>query len=322
MIPRPVAFVVHPGAGAGRGQRWLDGHRRAIEKALPDSTFLLTRGAGDERDRALEAARTGARLVVAVTGDGGLATVVEGIQAAGTGAALGIVRAGTGGDFGRVLGLPRSDRWDLEAFLQGERRPIDLIEARFTGPEGGSERRLVVNIASFGISGHVVRTVNDSSKRGGGFLSFFFASLRALVTYRNQEVHLRADGRDLGRRKVFNVALANGRAFGGGMLIAPRARLDDGFLELVVLSNRGLFQSLRLAPALYRGRHLDQPWTEHLQVQQFEAHADAPVLLELDGEQVGQLPASLRILPGAIDLWTGHPRVSPLPGEPGSISLS
>jgi YegS/Rv2252/BmrU family lipid kinase len=308
MIPRPIAFIINPLSGSGRGKRWLGQHQEEILESFPDSRFLATEHPGHEKQLSREAAIEGARLVVAVTGDGGLSPVAEGILESGTGAALGVVRAGTGGDFGRSLGLPVSDDWSLSSFSEGELRPIDLIQVDYRNHQEESAQKLVVNIASFGIGGHVVQAVNNSSKRGGGFLSFFWASLRSLLHFRNPIVRLQIDKRDLPPQPIFNVAIANGRAFGGGMLIAPKARLDDARLDLVILSNRGFGQSLRLAPSLYRGTHLSQPWVQWHAFEKLKAQSSESVLLECDGEWAGHLPATFQILKGAILLWAPHSR--------------
>jgi diacylglycerol kinase (ATP) len=176
--------------------------------------------------------------------------------------------------------------------------------AELTGPDGRPVVRHFVNVASCGISGAVVERVNRSSKLLGGRLSFKLASARALLGWQDQRVRWRVDGGPWTEQAVTALAVCNGRWFGGGMMVAPEARVDDGRLDVTVWGGFGLIDFLRLQPKLYDGRHVQEPGVRTLRAAtvELEPVGSAPVLLELDGELPGRLPARLSILPGALRL--------------------
>jgi diacylglycerol kinase (ATP) len=126
-------------------------------------------------------------------------------------------------------------------------------------------------------------------------------------------VNLEADGEPLPPQILNTAAFANGRFFGGGMQIAPRALIDDGLLDLVLLGAVGFRDFLLWGPRLYRGRHLSHPCIHCRKVTTVSATGPASVMLEVDGEPIGTLPTTVTILPRAL-------RVRVNPGAPGLAS--
>ena len=161
-----------------------------------------------------------------------------------------------------------------------------------------------MNVASFGIAGLVDKYVNQSRKTLTGTLAFALATLRAGVAYANSPVRMRVDGGEWRTGPIYNVSVANARFFGGGMKVAPGALLDDGALDLVRFGDLGLADLLRHGLDLYSGRHLDLAEVSTAQVRTVEAEAadGREVLLDVDGEQPGRLPARFEIIPRAIAL--------------------
>ena len=219
-------------------------------------------------------------------------------------AGLQVVNGGTGGDFARLVGAPGLDRWRPEDLLAAPRRRIDVGHVVHAGPDGSTRERVFLNIASLGAGGEVVARVNRSSKRLGGFLTFFLASLRTTYGFRNRPVRVRIDGEEVATEPIFLGAIANGAWFGGGMKIAPEARLDDGLFEVVLLRHRPGLLRLLSGSAVYRGGHMSDPRTFHRRAKTVEIEPldPEPVLLDTDGEQPGRLPARFQILPAALDL--------------------
>jgi diacylglycerol kinase family enzyme len=209
---------------------------------------------------------------------------------------------GTGCDFARALGVPRDLDAALAVLRTGKARRIDAGHARYVGRDGTAADSWFLNAASFGVSGRVVELAQDARWLGGTG-SFALATVRALLRYRSARVALRVDGELACDEEVALVAAANGRQFGGGMQIAPNARLDDGWLDVVWIANAGGLRLIRKLPKLYRGTLLSDPVVRSLRGRRLEADA-APgsVPLELDGEPLGALPAQIELLPGAISV--------------------
>jgi YegS/Rv2252/BmrU family lipid kinase len=296
--------IVNPHSGGGATRR----HWRALEPRVRDALGTVevdhTRGPRDAERLAREAVRAGIERLVIAGGDGTLAEVATGLLGAQLAdyAELALLPMGTGCDFARALGVPRDPDAALAVLQTGKARRIDAGYARYVGRDGALADSWFLNAASFGVSGRVVELA-QGAKWLGGTAAFALATVRALLRYECARVALRVDGELVCDEQVALVAAANGRQFGGGMQIAPDARLDDGWLDVVwVASTTGLRLVPKL-PKLYRGTHLADPVVRARRGRRIEAEAAAgAVPLELDGEPVGALPAQIELLPGAISV--------------------
>jgi len=161
---------------------------------------------------------------------------------------------------------------------------------------------MFINIASFGLSGLVDRYVNDSSKRLGGTLSFLAASARASLSYDNQRVRMRFDDGDPIDTIIKVCAIANGRYFGGGMYIAPEANLDDGLFDVVSVGDLSRLEMAMSSHRLYRGTHLTLDKVSHRRAKKVSAEPldSTDVLLDVDGETPGRLPATFTVVPKSL----------------------
>src|ERR1051325_1726149 len=204
--------------------------------------------------------RGGAERVVAIGGDGTINEVVNGFfdergAAIAAEASMAVIPFGTGGDFRRTVNLPTELADAARVIAANHRRKIDVGRLEFTTPGGARAARMFANIASFGVSGVVDRLVNQSDKRLGR-LSFALATARATWSYRNQRVQLVFDGRDRVEATINTVAVANGRYFGGAVMVAPNAELDDGQFDVIAMGDFGFGDLLKSGRRLYQGTHL------------------------------------------------------------------
>ncbi len=244
-----------------------------------------------------------------VGGDGTLNDAVQGYleddgQVA-RGPDLGLIPAGTGGDFRRTFDLGDSVEEAAAHLLSASPRPLDLGLLSVTNHDGQLVRRAFINITSFGIGGLTDKIVNSTPKWIGGKAAFLTGTLRAMLVYKNAPVRVKVDGKLWLEAPIFNVALANGRFFGGGMMIAPDADPSDGLLEVVALHDLSRIQSVALAQHIYKGSHLGQPGVSVARGKVIEAEALASsteVLVDMDGETPGRLPLRAELAPGALRL--------------------
>jgi len=306
VAPRRTLVVVNPVSGGGAtGRRWPE-LRRALDDVLEDWDNDFTLAPGDASRMVGEATADGYDEIVLVGGDG---TLNEGVNGAcrsaesGAGPVLSLVRFGTGGDFARHLGLEGRLPGAVEHLRDGVVKTVDLGVIDYLGHDGRPAQRTFINIASFGLSGKVDEYVNRSKKRLRS-ASFLVGMGQAMLTYRRAPVEVEVDGRPFFRGPMVTVAVANGSYFGGGMKIARDAEVDDGHFRVVVQQRAGLREFARL-PQLYDGRIAD--WTtvaatDATRVAARPTDPDTEVLLDVDGEPLGRLPATFRIEPAAIRL--------------------
>ncbi len=313
--------VVNPASANGRtGRRWPELSQRLRAK-LGDFEHAFTQRPRQGADLARAALCGGARRVVSVGGDGTHNEVVNGFFDGDTpidgDAELALVPTGTGGDLRRTLGLP-NDALQAIDLVGEESRRVDVGKLVYTAHHGGEETSYFINIASFGVSGLVDRYVNASSKALGGKTSFLLGVAKAAVRYRNQSVRLRLDDGPAMERTLYNGVIANGRYFGGGMKVAPDALMNDGAFDVVLMGDLGMVELARGLPKLYRGDHLKMG-SSRIEVYRAKVvHAEPvtpgmEVLIDMDGEQPGRLPARFELISGALRVAVG-PR-SQVPAE-------
>ncbi|NUM55046.1 MAG: diacylglycerol kinase family lipid kinase [Candidatus Hydrogenedentes bacterium] len=295
--------MMNPSSANGRtGKRWteIEGRLRGV---LGEFVTFSTKRPGHAVDLTRRALQDGHDLIISVGGDGTHCEVVngffEGNLPINPAAAMAIFPHGTGSDLARGMGVRKFN--DALAMLSARViSKIDIGRVTLTLPHGGTSVRYFLNVADFGIGGAVAERVNGQTKRFGPFVTFLWAVLRTLVTFKNPMVSIQIDG-ELFETRTINVIVANGQYYGGGIHVARDARMDDGQFEVYVLGDIRLLTALRYLHTFYLGTYLRYP---HL-VRRFTgtrvtAQSDERVLLNLDGEQPGQLPAAIELLPAAL----------------------
>lgn len=311
-MPGPPTFIVNPASGGGRtGERWRKLEREAL-RLMPGARVELTQGPFDAARIATEAALAGAPMAVAVGGDGTVNEVANGLMAAGPpwreSTALGILACGTGSDLARGLGLPTDPAACLTLIAAGASRALDVGRVRCLslGESRAAIVRHFVNEADFGIGAEVTRLINERTSRGGR-ATYLWTTVRALISWKNPEVELRADGGAPELLKIKSVFLANAPFAGGGMCIAPGARVDDGRLRLVVYGALGRIEAIQRLGETYEGREIEHPLIRYADCTELLADSTEEVLVECDGEPVGRLPARFDLLPAALRVIAAPP---------------
>lgn len=303
-----TVVILNPRAGGGRADRLWPTLRRTLDATLGSYAVHRTQQPNDATTLTRSALRRGAGRIVAIGGDGTLNEAANGFFDDGTPiqpeAVLAPISCGTGSDFRRSLDAPAAPAEAIRALLQDRVRTVDVGLLRYTTTPGRQAERVFLNIASFGMGGAVDRAVHalPGTARLGGQAAYLYAILHTLVRYRNQPVTLRVDDAPVFSGPIRVVAVANGRSFGGGLPIAPDARLDDGRFSIVVLGDLPRRTLLRHIKRFYTGTHLRLDGVVSFRGRRVTAdpETDAPVLLDVDGEPMGRLPASFEIRPRAL----------------------
>jgi len=306
MVAPRTTVIVNPNSQGGKlRERWHE-VTETLSRAFPFDEVMTT-GKGDATRLTREALRGGAERIVAVGGDGTLNEVVNGFFDNGVAiapdASLGMIPFGTGGDFRRTLKLPTDIAEAAAVIAANQRMKIDVGKLELTTMAGGTATRMFANIASFGVSGVVDRLVNESGKKLGR-LSFMLATARATWAYKNQRVQLVLDGKHRVEATINTVAVANGRFFGGGMMVAPNAEVDDGTFDVIAIGDLGFGELLTSGRRLFKGTHLAMDKVTARRAKVVEAEGIDPgsvIELDVDGENPGKLPARFEIVPAA--LW-------------------
>ncbi|NTU81705.1 MAG: diacylglycerol kinase family lipid kinase [Chloroflexales bacterium] len=302
-----TCVILNPAAGRGAaGQR-----RGELEAALSgaglDFTLLTTHGRGGATELAFQAIERGFTCVAAVGGDGTINEVLNGIVGSkdrGVGeAALGIIPLGTGSDF--IKALDGFEAGDLHGAIRrlaaGATRPVDV--GRITVTAGAQEiKRAFINGLGAGIDAQVAVEVGKITWLSG-LAAYMVASMRALATYRPGLMTVRYDGNEL-RRRLYFATLGNGRFQGGGFMLTPAGKIDDGLLDLCAVQSLRPDQVIRYYPRLLDGTHVSLPVVTTAQARQIEISSSVPFPVATDGEVVATdaTYVAVETLPGAVRL--------------------
>jgi diacylglycerol kinase (ATP) len=288
--------IVNPAAGNGRAPRVWEQVRRDVD-GVRHWECALSERVGHARELALAAARAGYERVVAVGGDGTLCEVASGLVTSTT--VLASVPAGTGNDSVRNFGIPRDARAAARLAASGAPRAIDLGEIRTA-----HTATCFLSVAGFGFDAEVAWRAKRTRRVVGGTGVYLLGVLQALRHYSSPAMRVWIDGRVV-EGPMFLVAVANGASYGGGMLIAPDARPDDGSFEVCIVNRLSRLEVLRMLPSLYSGGHRHHPAVEFVRCSELRAESAETVRCQADGELVGDLPATFRIRPGVLRYVTG-----------------
>ena len=280
-------LLVNPSAGGGRTRELVPRIERAMAARGLPHRVVLTQGL----EHGCREARAGAadgEIPVVVSGDGLIGQV--GGALAGSGATMGLIPGGRGNDLARVLEVPSEPEAAVAVLAAGATREIDVGEVnghRFLG------------IASCGFDSDANRIANEA-KWVRGQLVYAYAALRALVGWKQATFTLALDG-ESAELRGYGVAIANSRAYGGGMYAAPDAELDDGLLDVVTLREvrklRFLTHTLR---KVFDGSHVELPEIDVHRAAEVRIEADRPFAVYADGDHLADLPATVTLLPRAL----------------------
>ncbi|MBM4397021.1 MAG: diacylglycerol kinase family lipid kinase [Deltaproteobacteria bacterium] len=304
-------FVVNPKSANGATRERFEAVLPGLREAFPSLSYVYTNGPLHATTLAAEAACNGATMVASCGGDGTLNEVVGGLVRSGLAArvVLAVVPSGTGGDFRKVLPLGPGLDDAIACLRQGQARPADYGSLTFRDAAGATVTRPFVNIASCGISGLVDHYVNHTTKALGGKASFLIGTIRGMFAYRNVPVRVTVDGAPLYEGPAKLVAIGNGRFFGGGMMITPKASWDDGLFDVTVFGNMSKPQFLTLSRYIYDGTHLGRPgvYSSRGRVVAVEPAGGGRgepdrALIDLDGEQPGTIPLEAEVVPAGLRL--------------------
>ena len=322
--------IVNPTAAAGKVTEAWPLIERLLRAKLPELDFVFTEGPGHATLLAREALRAGWEMIVSIGGDGTLNEVVNGffekpdpitsyeLDAEGwivpkdielrpihSNAVLGHIPLGTGGDFRRTVGLMGDFSETINHLGGRHTRPIDIGQIGYLDNKGNLASRYFINIASAGLSGKVDYYSDRTWKGLGGNACFLTASVRAIATWKNVDVQVRLDQTDEFSDKMMNLIIANGEFFGSGMWVAPGAELDDGAFQVVFLNDLSKREAAEFIIKVYQGKHLNMRKIQRRRARQISVRATNPgtptMLLDVDGEQPGTIPATWSVQPAAIN---------------------
>lgn len=305
--------IVNPKSASGATRENWSGIASDLRAHFGPFQVAFTKSQGDGIELARTATEDGRTFIIACGGDGTVNEVANGILQSGKNAELGIFPSGTGGDFRRTINMPDEPREAANALKTGRTRTIDVGKVTFQDFEDNTVSRYFLNISSFGLAASIIHRLKTSATSLDwlpldtvrGRASFALSTLQEVVGLDTTNVRVKIDDGEERSLTTVNFCVANARYFGGGMMMAPNAKLADGFLDVINIGDMKTAKIILNVYSLYKGTHLDLPEVKDKLAKRIEARPlrdGGDINIEVDGELPGKLPAVFEIVPSALKI--------------------
>jgi len=305
-LNQKIKLVVNPAAGSSKtAKKWPETEKK-LTNIIGKISIEFTKEASHATLITRHAIQQGYETIIAVGGDGTINEVVNGFfenaKQINPEASLGIIAMGTGGDLVRTLGIPKNVEDAATKIKTHKIKKCDLGFMKCQSLNGKPVTRYFINVADAGFGGTLTNLSYQSTKVFGTSATYLIALLKTLFVHETTPVEIKVDDSFSKEQVVRSVVIANGQYFGGGMRIAPKARIDDGLFDIVILGNLTPGEVLGNIHKLYNGTMVEHAKVQNLQGKKVNLNSESEVLIETDGELPGRLPASFEILPSVLNV--------------------
>ena len=321
-MPR-ARLILNPSSGTDKAPDFLPAINQSLRERFGAMEIVMTIGPRDGEAAAAQAVRDGCDRVFVAGGDGTLNEVVNGLlEAKGLERVpIGLVPLGTGNDFARMLHLSEKPEEAIASLFDAREVPVDV---------GTLNGRAFINTSGGGFISEVTEALDDRLKSIAGKLAFLIAGGQVVLEYEPVPVRIEVPAGDFkplaydaedglaegegwrteGGLKVLNTtphlfAVCNARQIGGGRMIAPHARIDDGWLDVCLVDAMPTLEFVALLSKVAGGSHLEDARVRYFRVRTMEMTFDRPVKVNTDGELLEASTCSYRVLPGAARFLAG-----------------
>lgn len=293
-----ICVIFNPTA---RGER-ARSFRQHLEIIGAECALKQTAAAGGARPLAAEAIREGFDTIVAAGGDGTLNEVLNGMGDVADGferTRLGVLPLGTVNVFAKELGMPAGLKESWQVLRAGRERTIDLPVVECV-VNGKSERRLFAQLAGTGLDARAIELADWELKKKFGPLAYVWAGVLAISGRPSRVTAVHGGGSETGEL----VLVGNGRYYGGKFRVHPLADLSDGWLHVAVFTKANWLTLIRSAGMFALGWDLPAGVAKCFRATDFTITSETPTPLEVEGENIGHLPAKFSIQPKKLRVIT------------------
>ncbi len=270
-----ICFIVNPVSGNGKSLKIFS----AMENYLKKREILYRVHYTEYKEHAIELAKEfknnkGICVVVAVGGDGTIHEVINGLHPSII--PVGYIPAGSGNDYAKEIGIPMDPISALEKILELNIRKIDI---------GKMNNRYFINVSSMGFDGLVAYYANQAILKSYiGKLVYVYGVIKALIVFRPFTIEMQVDDEKKSYEKVWLIAAANHRYYGGGMAICPQAKNNDGYLDICIIKDISHMKFIMLFPTIFFGKHIYYPMVKVLKGKKMKISASKKNFSQADGE--------------------------------------
>ena len=294
--PLPATVFVNPAAGRGGAGRKVAELREAFARWKYPVKIVKSPSAEEFRCGVRAAVCEGCATLVAMGGDGTLQMLVR--EVIGRDVRVGVIPAGGGNDFAAALGITKNVERAVEIIVRGETRLLDLVRVR----DSYGLDAIYLGGGGIGIDAEALRYANGSFYRWPGRLRYLASAIAALRAFRGVQVQAEFPESDLPTitKLVLLAAVLNTPTFGGGLRLAPKAELDDGLLEVVMIEMLRKREVLALIPRLLLSGELKTKRVVRIRAARIKLTAEKEAQFQGDGEFLGKTPVQIETLHRAL----------------------
>lgn len=301
--------IVNPNAGTRKVARDWPRISEALQRASVRHAAIFTEKRGDAIDLVRQQIGLGIRHFIAVGGDGTLNEVVNGVlgqtDVPSRAITVALIPVGTGNDWRRTMNVPLDYEEAAMAVGSGKTTIQDIGRIDFTD-SGTVQVRYFANVAGIGYDALVASEVNRKKDRGAhGPLTYLSSLVNSLMSFRAGRLQLRVDGVPY-EEEVFSLSIGIGKYNGGGMMQLPGAVPDDGLFDLTLIRKIGRLAVVGQLKNLYDGTFVRHKAVSCLRGKEISVASQPAMMIEADGESVGQTPATIHLLEGALRVVAGE----------------
>jgi YegS/Rv2252/BmrU family lipid kinase len=280
-VSRKLALLVNPASAGGKALGVLPQVEAELRRLGTDYRVVMS-DSGDHAKQLARGMADAGEVAVAIGGDGLVGTLAGALDERR--GAMAIVPSGRGNDFARVLEIPKDPAEAARLAATGEERLLDV---------GRVDGKTFVGIASYGFDSECNRIANET-KLIKGNLVYAYSALRVLASWKPARFTVTVDG-ERHEYSGYSAAVANSKAFGGGMFLVPHAELDDGMLDVFLVADQSKWRYVKGLFKVFKGTHLDDPAVTVARGKVVEIAADRPFTVYADGDPLAELPATVTV---------------------------
>jgi len=294
--------IINPHSGKGCAPTVFKKIEKRLSDAFGELFVAVTHGPNEVAEHLDRAAMADVNRLITLGGDGTNHFVLNALaERPQMKVAFGSIPLGTGHDWSRSLGMPENPVKAVDWLAQARPVPCDLGKVEYLNMQTGAKpsTHIFLNIGSAGVSGEVDQRVNRTHRRSS--LTFLWATIATLMKYRPQHVRAFCDGREFYSGSCALVVVANGQYFGHGMWIAPKALMNDGLFDVVLVEGISRPRILLAFRQVYRGTHLARKDVRYARAASVRISSeDGPLKLDFDGEGALGQDLHFSVMPKAV----------------------
>lgn len=300
-MTKRARIIYNPTSGRELFRKHLPEALEKLEKAGYETSAHATTGEGDATHAARIAAERGFDVVVAAGGDGTLNEVMNGLAGQAHRPKFGVIPMGTTNDFARALHIPRDIQGAVDIITAGDTIPVDV---------GRMDDRYFINIAGGGRLTELTYEVPSKLKTMLGQLAYYLKGIEMLPSIKPTNVKIEYDDHVFeGESLLFLIGLTN--SVGGFEKLAPDSSVNDGLFSLIILKKTNLAEFIRIAGLALRGEHIHDPHVIYTKARRIKVQSEDPMLINLDGELGGEIPADFENLYRHIEVFAPLDKLRP-----------